>query len=234
MITVVGGTNGAITGESETAQHTIVLGQQTQIAHPFGYPADGTIMSLDIYPTENGVHCGTFLVDGMSRVCIPGGMDISGEAGTPVFSTMDGTVELAIPNDNGDCSSSTPENSFGHCAWALAGVVYIKKGAYEAAYLHLDNVSVTAGQTVSPGITQLGVTKAISDPEEYCWTTPLGNHICTIGGPHVHYQVRVNGVNKDFLGSFGSCKQGRLLPTSPVPDIEIWTTYVSKGPFTCD
>lgn len=118
---------------------------------------------------------------GPRRALMPGlsnfhwGLDIAGPAGTPVYSAENGVVErihYPFPNQTYG-GKSTGNNNY---------IVIRHANGISTAYLHLKTINVSVGQNVSRGQT-----------------------IGTIGstgystGPHLHFEVRINGRRVDPL-----------------------------------
>jgi hypothetical protein len=213
-VTVTATVNGET--KTETAVEIVTLGNPPS-DQPYGYPMAGTIQDVDnqIIKGTGGkyyAHCGTFLFGpallgaGNDRSCLQGGLDVSG-SGVAVKSTLDGIVVKAdFDKGNGSTTSSDGKPclhvSSDITCLALGGYVYIQDVSkkYTVAYLHLGNPEVGPGDKVVRGQT-IGTTH----------TSPLP----TTTGSHVHYQVTIGGNNWPFANSFGSCQQGKLLPTKP-------------------
>lgn len=208
-------------GEAETQTATAVTNiGSVPNNQPFGYPASGKLVSIDArFMSFSGVHKGTFFHAGSpnctfisDRCWIVGGMDILGAGGTPVYSTLKGTViyaayDLGSAGSNGHCSNLSRiaiGSKFMDCA--VGGVVVIQSGDYIVSFLHLASPSITAGTSVERG-QQIGVTYAGQD-----------GGIPTVDGWHVHYQVLYRGANLNYASApIGSCSSGAILPTAPIP-----------------
>jgi murein DD-endopeptidase MepM/ murein hydrolase activator NlpD len=117
-------------------------------------------------PTSMPVFGSIFCDYGKNVACANGyvyanhtGIDIPVPTGTPVHTTIAGTVVYAGPNDQG-----------------YGNLVVVQNGKVQTYYAHNSAFDVTAGQFVQQGqvIAQSGSS---------------GNST----GPHVHYEVRVNG-----------------------------------------
>ncbi len=87
------------------------------------------------------------------------GIDIPVATGTPVHTTIAGTVVYAGPDSHG-----------------YGNLVVVQNGQVQTFYAHNSNISASVGQFVQPG--QVIASSGSS-----------GNST----GPHVHYEVRVNG-----------------------------------------
>lgn len=130
------------------------------------------IYSGDVYsgpgdvPTSMPVSGSIFCDYGKNVTCANGyvyanhtGIDIPVAAGTPVHTTIAGTVVYAGPNSQG-----------------YGNLVVVQNGKVQTFYAHNSQINVSVGQFV-----QLGQLVASSGS--------TGDST----GPHVHYEVRVNG-----------------------------------------
>ncbi|MDB5868205.1 MAG: peptidase [Polaromonas sp.] len=99
--------------------------------------------------------------------------------------------------------TGTPARTIGDGVVAFAGeqngygnVVFVKHdNERETVYAHLSKINVSAGQKVSQGQT-IGLVGATG------WAT----------GPHLHFEVRVNGVQQDPMALMAQGKQNDVLP----------------------
>ena len=91
----------------------------------------------------------------LRQLYIHSGIDIAGKLGAPVFSTMEGTI----------VRTGFQKNGYGR-------YVLLRKGKLMTAYMQLDEVHVTEGQSVACG-TEIGT----------CGRSGLAT------GPHLHYEV---------------------------------------------
>lgn len=185
-----------VTGKEETntASTKVKIGSPAiQKDQPYGYPASGTITTLDaqVFDSDGHVHSSCFMNFSPCR-WVKGGMDIAPRGGDPtVYSTVEGEVLKAqfIRSDNpiGD----------------VGGVVYIKSGPYIVEYMHLDESVKNLSGSVNRG-----------DPIGKVYGGTLG----ATSGPHVHYQVLFNNANLFFNDStiMGTCANGKILPVQPV------------------
>lgn len=110
------------------------------------------------------------------------GVDFAGKLGTIIKSVTDGKVKFA------GMTTSGYGGGFGN-------LVKIAQGAYEHFYGHLQKVLVTNGQPVRAGSTVIGKLGS------------TGNST----GPHVHYEVRKNGVPVDPMPFLTGKKLGGSL-----------------------
>lgn len=231
VATVKGHVVGQTSEITETATAVVAVGNPPD-EQPFGYPAMGTITSLDALPKHSALvdgkvttifHCGTFLPD---RGCLIGGMDVARGGNEPVYSTVDGVVTESTFDKGPKTDQCDPAtSSTGFCYPALGGVVYIQSadGKYTLAFLHLaDEGRAEAKKTVKRG-DQIGVTykDKICDPT---------NGQCASSGPHVHYQILLNSANLNFeTAPIGTCANGAILPVKPVIGLEIGSENVAKA-----
>ena len=95
------------------------------------------------------------------------GIDFPAPAGTPLYASADGTAEVM------------PDQTIS----GLYEVVITHASGYASYYLHLASVSVTNGQSVTEGQTQIGVTSGTAD---------------------FHFTEKKNGVRVDPFGWTGS------------------------------
>ena len=102
------------------------------------------------------------------------GIDISGGGiyGAPIYAANSGTVVVAQRN-------YTAGYSYGMY------VIIDHGGGYTTLYGHCSSLSVSEGQTVSAG-------QQIANVGSTGWST----------GPHLHFEIRVNGQSTDPLGYF--------------------------------
>lgn len=102
------------------------------------------------------------------------GIDISGGGiyGAPIYAANSGTVVVAQ-------YTYTPGYSYGMY------VIIDHGGGYTTLYGHCSSLSVSEGQTVSAG-------QQIANVGSTGWST----------GPHLHFEIRVNGQSTDPLGYF--------------------------------
>jgi murein DD-endopeptidase MepM/ murein hydrolase activator NlpD len=117
-------------------------------------------------PTSMPVAGSIFCDYGKNVTCANGyvyanhtGIDIPVESGTPVHTTIAGTVVYAGPNPDG-----------------YGNLVVVQNGKVQTFYAHNSTIGVTVGQFVQQGQAVAG-------------SGSTGNST----GPHVHYEVRVNG-----------------------------------------
>lgn len=100
------------------------------------------------------------------------GVDIKASTGTPLYSAADGKVLQAYFSKSGG-NTVIIEHPFSGSDKAV-----------QTVYMHMDNMEVKAGQTVTKG-------------QKIGTAGNTGNS----GGAHLHYAVRFDGVNVDPLGS---------------------------------
>jgi len=103
------------------------------------------------------------------------GVDIAVPIGTPVRSTLDGTVIFAGADGDG------PLCNRGYRGYGLAVMVDDGQGR-QALYAHLSRVDVTAGQTVEAGA-----------------VVGLSGDTGCVSGPHLHFGLRHDGELVDPL-----------------------------------
>ena len=117
-------------------------------------------------PTSMPVSGSIFCDYGKDVTCANGyvyanhtGIDIPVDSGTPVHTTIAGTVVYAGPNSDG-----------------YGNLVVVQNGKVQTFYAHNSSIDVTVGQFVQQG-------QVVAE------SGSSGNST----GPHVHYEVRVNG-----------------------------------------
>ncbi len=106
----------------------------------------------------------------------PGGLPVSGRMSQDYHAGHHG-IDLAVPV--GTPVRSTMAGRVAYAGWNTEGygnLVIVENGAYRTYYAHLSALPVQAGQTVSAG-DLIG----------------LSGNTGNSTGPHVHYEVRVNG-----------------------------------------
>jgi murein DD-endopeptidase MepM/ murein hydrolase activator NlpD len=175
MAFVLGGAAGALVG-STTALGTVwllaLIGQSR---------AGGTGWVMPIHEGGYTVGCGL--------TCYPGhtGQDFAAPKGTPVRSSNTGIVvrSVSLTTDGGVTGSCTALPICGSGWYSYGNLIVIadaNKPEVTTYYAHLDKRAVPAGSYVS-----------------------AGDHIGRVGdvgnsdGPHLHYEVRVNGAIVDPL-----------------------------------
>ena len=123
------------------------------------------------WPTEGGITSawGPRLHPILKYTRLHGGADIGGELGAPIFAVADGVVTKAALGHNGGSGNNVRIDH---------GV--LDGEALETSYLHMHEIEVEAGQTVTKGqrIGSVG-------------STGLST------APHLHFSVYVNGANSD-------------------------------------
>ena len=221
--------------EEQTASTVTKIGDVPD-DQPFGFPADGQVVSLDqtrLY-APGAIHKGTVFSAGQfkcpggaDRCWLVGGMDISGSGDTPVYSTVNGTVvysgfDYGDSNRYTSSTCSLPNNytlqsPFGYCA--VGGVVEIVSGPYTINFLHLNQPGVAVGDQVTRG-------QAIG--------TTFAGALPTSTNSHVHYQIFYNSNRFDFGNSkIGNCSEGAILPS--LPSSTLPPTFVQASTSqTCD
>lgn len=208
--------------ETETASSLTRIGNPTvNNDWPFGYPTSGRIARFEDDPE----HRGTFFNSSGGRYWVTGGIDIINAGGTPVYSTVNGTV-IYSGFDYGDSTRTATSCSlpsgyvltlpFNYCA--VGGVVIVKSGNYIVSFLHLREQGLAKG-TVTKG-------QIIG----YMYDNPLP----TSDTHHLHYQILLNGANVPF----GANANNSGAPCTPE---KIWPEIATKktisqdgpGPFVC-
>jgi murein DD-endopeptidase MepM/ murein hydrolase activator NlpD len=225
MVTVVGKSEGATETQTEAAVTTTTVGNvsPSTAAQPFGYPASGIIKSIDADPSHmalvNGqqrviAHCGTILPlispTATRYPCTTGGMDIAAPGGSEVVATLPGKVVYSRFNRGVKNDYCDPATTSGFCYPGIGGAVYIQSGNYLVAYVHLDdNGLIAEGADVVRGQT---IGKIYPGP--IFGPGPDGTIYYTSTGSHVHYQVLMNNVNRNFSDPsiVGGCQDGKILP----------------------
>lgn len=111
-----------------------------------------------------------------------GGTDIAASIGTPIYAANSGTVV----NSSNDCTHSSAGvgacnhgGGYGNHVWIL------HDNGYETIYGHMINTVVSTGESVSKG-------QLIGYSGSTGWST----------GPHLHFELRINGVRSNPMNLF--------------------------------
>lgn len=222
-VTAVGRGEGENDDETEVITTKLTVGTP-KFNQPFGYPAAGTIKSLDIEPVKcvnkenrndkidpirdasgkpigcptgykEQDHCGTLLdLYGFGRQCLKGGLDISGPQ-TTVYSTIEGTVIKSVFDRGAIVNSSG-------CIPALSPTGFCYPALGGAVYIESLDKKYTVAflHLAEEGLIPQGSTVTRGQPigktydGRICETRSDGDY-CTSTGRHVHYQVFFNQRN---------------------------------------
>lgn len=222
-VTAVGRGEGENEDETEIVTTKLTIGT-LKFSQPFGYPAAGTIQSLDLEPVKcvnkenrndkidpirdssgrptgcpNGYyesdHCGTLLdLYGLGRKCLKGGIDISGPQ-TAVYSTIEGTVIKSV-FDRGRLINNSG------CVPALSPTGFCYPALAGAVYIESLDKKYTVAflHLAEEGLISQGSTVTRGQPigktydGRICETRSDGDY-CTSTGRHVHYQIFFNQKN---------------------------------------
>ena len=111
----------------------------------------------------------------------PSGRPVAGGVLTQEFHTGHTGIDIAVPT--GTSVKSTMDGKVAYAGWNNQGygnLVIVENGAYRTYYAHLSSIPVSVGDEVKAGTT-IGLSGS------------TGNST----GPHLHYEIRKNGVAID-------------------------------------
>ena len=111
-----------------------------------------------------------------------GGTDIAASIGTPIYAANSGTVI----NSSNDCSHSSAGVGACNHGGGYGNHVWIQHdNGYQTIYGHMINTAVSTGEYVSKG-------QLIGYSGSTGWST----------GPHLHFELRINGVRSNPMALF--------------------------------
>lgn len=138
------------------------------------------LMGMMNYPNQYDIGFGNNTMPYMGAQSVPRGLPLHGEISQGSHS---GHVAIDYSTPTGTPIRSTMAGKVVHAGWNTEGygnLVIVENGPYKTYYAHLSEIPVSVGQIVQSGI-----------------VIGLSGNTGNSTGPHLHYEVRLNGRKVD-------------------------------------